>query len=133
MHTTTLTPREVAAREPRYVASSDYTIRHDKHAADKILKLLMDAWRDRPGEPVYLTQELGTSDVWAIHTIVEGLRRVGHVIDAERGVAGYVYRGAVPPAKWLHVELVLKQVVRERLQKRQQAAAYYRRTRRGAS
>lgn len=101
--------------EPRYVAPDGYQIRHDADAPAKICRLLLEGWRDAPGEPVLLTRELGTSDVWAIHTIIEALRRVGHLIDGERGVPGYTYRGFAPPPKWLHIDKVLRDVVAEQL------------------
>jgi hypothetical protein len=58
---------------------------------------------------------LGTADVWAVHTIIEALRRVGHVIDGEKGIAGYTYRGFLAPPRWLHLDNVLRDVVRENM------------------
>ena len=99
--------------EPRYVASDEYQIRHDPDAYDKVACLLLEGWRDHPGEAVLLGRALGTKDVWAIHVIVEALRRVGHLIDGEKGIAGYTYRGFVAPPKWTHLSKVIRDVVRE--------------------
>jgi hypothetical protein len=71
--------------------------------------------RDHPGEPVLVGQLLGTKDVWAVHTIIEALRRVGHLIEGAKGQPGYTYRGFVAPPRWLHLENVLRDVVRESL------------------
>ena len=102
-------------KQLRYVPDDSYQIRHDPSAARTVAKLLLDGYVDHPGEPVYLGRAMGTDDVWAIHTIVEALRRVGHLIDAEKGIAGHTYRGFDPPPKWLHKDRVLDDVVRERL------------------
>jgi hypothetical protein len=64
---------------------------------------------------VVVGQLLGTKDVWAVHTIIQALRRVGHLIDGEKGQPGYTYRGFVAPPRWLHLENVLCDVVRESL------------------
>ena len=40
---------------------------------------------------------------------------VGHVIEGEKGIAGYTYLGAVAPPRWLHIDNVLRDVVKEDL------------------
>lgn len=96
--------------EPRYMPPEGYCIAFDPDAPAKILTMLMEAWRSSPGEPVHIGRELGTGDVWSIHTIVEKLRRVGHRIQGERGYGGYIYRGCDPPPLYLHVEPYTTQV-----------------------
>lgn len=105
----------IKADEPRYVPDDAYNIQHDPDAAAKVAKLLLDGYVERRGEPVHIGRALGTNDVWAIHVFVDALRRVGHVIDGKRGVAGYTYRGFDPPPAWLHKDNVLRDVVREQL------------------
>jgi hypothetical protein len=97
---------------PRYIAPEGYNPRHDPEAPARILHLLMEGWREHPGEPVHLEAELGTHDVWAIHFYVEALRRVGHRITGRRGVPGYCYEGCDPPPRWLHIDKVLAAVAR---------------------
>lgn len=103
----------MAVAAPRYLPVEGYQIRHDPEAATKIAALLLDGYVRHPGEPVRLGRLLGTSDVWAIHCHVEALRRVGHLIDGTKGVAGYTYRGFAPPRRWVHVDHALRDVVRE--------------------
>ncbi len=100
---------------PRYVPNDGYNIQHDPDATDKVLSLLMEGWRDHPGEPVYLTRLLGTGDVWTIHRMVEYWRHLGHLIDGERGTPGYTYRGCRRPKPWTHVSFItaLRQIVRD--------------------
>jgi hypothetical protein len=48
-----------------------------------------------------------------VHTIIGVLRRVGHLIEGEKGQPGYIYRGAIAPPRWLRLDNVLRDVVRE--------------------
>ena len=103
------------AIEPRYVPDDAYNIRHDPEAPDKVAQLLLAGYVLHPGQPVHIGKALGSNDVWAIHAIIEALRRVGHIIDGEKGVAGYTYRGFKSPPKWLHIDHVMRDVVRDML------------------
>ena len=108
---------------PRYVASTEYNIRHDPEAVDKVAWLLLEGFRQQPGYPVRLGRALGTKDVWAVSTIVETLRRLGWIIDGHRGIAGYTLRGWTRPPRWQRIDKLLEDVLRKRSQQQSDVKA----------
>lgn len=65
-------------------------------------KRIMDALREHQGESVHLEAVVG-GDAWTIYEIIMKLRRLGWVIEGQRGVAGYTYVDQVPPEGWLRL------------------------------
>lgn len=90
-----------------------YDVRHDPDAVNKIACLLLEGWRDRPGEPVHLGKCLGTADMWSVRTYVDCLRRLGWVIEGRRGHAGYTFVCWSRSPRWTHLDNVLRDVVRK--------------------
>jgi len=91
---------------PRYLAPEGYEIRHDPEAVNRVAALLLDGYVRHPGQPVLLGRILGTKDVWAIRWHVECLRRLGWVIEAQKGIPGYALVGFRAPKPWTHRDKV---------------------------
>ena len=104
--------RAVTERELAEDAGTEYRIYKDPEAISAVCRLLLEGWRDHPGEPVLLGRALGTKDVVGLHVIIESLRRAGHIIDGEKGIPGYTYRGFRPPERWTHADTVMANTAR---------------------
>jgi len=58
---------------------------------------------DRKGQVVHLEEELG-GDPWIVAEAVECWRRLGWVIEGERGRPGYRFVAACRPKRWLRLD-----------------------------
>jgi hypothetical protein len=74
----------------------------ERHNPVQFAKDIMDVLLANKGQRVHIEEAVG-GDPWTINEVVLKLRRIGWVIDGEKGVPGYTLVDILPPPPWLRL------------------------------